>query len=521
MDGDPGGVVMRRLMGLLLALVAVAGLSVSAAEPAEADGGIIGGGIELTCNAAVGPVIGGALKLAEMAGLKGADLCNEIGKKAEKKIKDEWNSLWESTLGDLIKSGRDSAQWVIKQTLTLALLGPSLDLAKTGLWGSGASPLAGMLVWLGLVIAAAGVIWQIGKMALTGQAKHLGRAMAGWVENLFLSALGVSLFVLLLEAGDIFSAGLVDATFAADDKAYQRIIDVMLPVAVMNPVLVGGAVLVLLLVGFIQMVMIFLRQSAIPLICLMIPVAGGGRTGGDTTRQWAPKLITSGLVIVAYKPILTVIICAGFAQFGHSTTLVEWLRGCATLVLGILAPAPLMKIFAPFGAAAGGGMAAGGASGALSAAASFLGGKAGGGGGGGGAPTTPQAHAQRVASSMGDQGGGGKADGGGGGGRGGGGGGGGGSDGPGGGDAQAQAARNEAGKVPGQAAGAGAEAAGTAAGAGTGAAAGGTAAGAGTGAAAAAGPAGAAVAVGLQVLDGVNSAVQQTSGEIGNGGGQQ
>ena len=101
-------------------------------------------------------------------------------------------------------------------------------------------------------------------------------------------------------------------------------------------------------------------------------MAGGGRVGGDATRQWAPKLITSGLVIVAYKPTLAIIICTGFAEFGHSKTLAEWLRGCATLVLAVLAPGPLTKIFAPFGAAVGGGMAAGGASGALGAAAGYM-----------------------------------------------------------------------------------------------------------------------------------------------------
>ncbi|WP_344458412.1 hypothetical protein, partial [Actinomadura kijaniata] len=71
-------------------------------------------------------------------------------------------------------------------------------------------------------------------------------------------------------------------------------------------------------------------------------------------------MITSGLVIVAYKPMLAVIMCVGFVEFGESATLAEWLRGCATLILAILAPAPLTKVFAPFGAAVGGGMAASG-----------------------------------------------------------------------------------------------------------------------------------------------------------------
>ncbi|GAA3312322.1 hypothetical protein GCM10020295_83870 [Streptomyces cinereospinus] len=350
-------------------------------------------------------------------------------------------------------------------------------------------------------------------MAVTGQSKHAGRAMVGWVENIFLSALGVSLFALLLVLGDALSAGLVNATFADDGKAYERIVAVLLPNAVANPITMLCVVAVLLLIGFIQMVMIFLRQSAIPIICLLIPVAAGGRTGGEATRKWAPTLITSGLVIVAYKPILAVIICTGFAEFGHSQTLVEWLRGCATLVLGVLAPGPLTKIFAPFGAAVGGGMGAGGASGALSAAASYFGGKAGSdsSGGGDGPPSAVDHmnYVERERRAGGQSGGDGGS----------------GEDGGQGSDAQAQAARNEAGaRVPGQAGAegaAGADAAAAGAGAGAGAAGAGAAgaggAAAGGGAAAAAGPAGLAAAAGIQVLDGVNDAIQGASGQVGGG----
>ncbi|MEU9756760.1 hypothetical protein AB0D90_27115, partial [Streptomyces althioticus] len=345
--------------------------------------------------------------------------------------------------------------------------------------------------------------------AVTGQSKHAGRAMVGWIENIVLSTLGVSLFALLLVLGDALSAGLVNATFADDGKAYERIVAVLLPAAVSNPITMLCVVAVLLLIGFIQMVMIFLRQSAIPIICLLIPVAAGGRTGGETTRKWAPTLITSGMVIVAYKPTIAVVMCTGFAQFGHSATLIEWLRGCATLFLAVIAPGPLTKVFAPFGAAVGGGMSGGGASGALSAAAGYFAGKKKGGGDSGGGDGPPSAvdhmnyvERERRVGSQGQGGGDGGS----------------GQDGGQGGDAQAQAARNEAGaRVPGQAgegaAGADAAAAGTsnatATGTGT-AAAGGSAAG---GAAAGAGVA----AAGIQVLDGINDGIQSASGQVGGG----
>ncbi|MFD5299594.1 hypothetical protein ACFWJU_30880 [Streptomyces mutabilis] len=511
--------IRRRLAALLLALVAVLGVAVSAPQSARADGPM-SDALEGGCRVATGPILGTILPGAQGGKRPGAPGsmtgwggCDAVGQVSEKKIEEAWNNVWESVLGDVINTAADVVKWVIKKVLTMALLGPSLDLAATGLFGRDAT-LAGMLTWLGLVIATAGAMWQIGRMALTGQSKHLGRAMLGWVESTFLSAAGVAMIALLVVAGDAMTAGLVEATFKDDGKAYETIVAAMVPQAVSNPVTMLCIVAILLLIGFVQLVLIFLRQSAIPILCLLLPVAGGGRVGGDATRRWAPRLITAICVVIAYKPILAVIICVGFAEFGHSHTLAEWLRGCATLILAILAPGPLARLFAPFGEAVGGGMASGGMGGALSAAGSFFnkGGKEGRDGGDGVGPMTPLEYARYVEQSMGSQTG---TDGRAGTGQ-------GGTDGS---DAQNQAARNEANRapVPGQASpGDGATAQGAGTGAGAGAAGGGRSAGAagGGGTAGAAGGAGAAAGgagIAIQVLDGVNNTLQDASGQIGNG----
>ncbi|MFF7081802.1 hypothetical protein [Streptomyces lavendulae] len=391
--------MMRRFAALLLALTALLGVSVSAPQPAAAVDGPISNGIRWLCEAGRSLSLG-LIPDGKKGNPKAAGNCRVLGDVVEATAHQEWDKISDSLVGDLIKSGEGVAKWSIRKVLTLGLGGASLDLRSTRLWDSeNPSPLAGMLVWLGLVIAAGGVMWQLAKMAVTGEVKHLGRAAVGWGENLVLSFLGVSLFALLLKLGDEMTTGLVDATFN-QKEGYERIIAVMVPAGAMNPVAVAGIVGVLLLVGIIQMVMVFLRLSAIPIICLLLPVAGAGRTGGETTRKWAPGLITSGLVVIAYKPILAIIICIGFAEFGNSSGLSEWLRGAATLVLAIVAPGPLTRIFAPFGAAVGGGLAAGGASGALGAAAGFLGRRNGHEGGEGEAPDSPVAHARRVARSM-------------------------------------------------------------------------------------------------------------------------
>ena len=127
------------------------------------------------------------------------------------------------------------------------------------------------------MIAAAGMMWQLGKMALTGQTKHAGRAMVGWVENMLLSAVGVSMFALLLVLGDALTAGLVER----DVRRRRRRPTTgssrsCVPASISNPITLLCIVAVLLLVGFIQLVMIFLAAERHP---HHLPAAARGRRG--------------------------------------------------------------------------------------------------------------------------------------------------------------------------------------------------------------------------------------------------
>ncbi|WP_316528088.1 hypothetical protein [Kitasatospora brasiliensis] len=476
----------RRIAALLLALAAVFGAGAVDASPAAASDGVIGSIVEFGCdNSAVGYV----------EQMLDTTWCGDAGKSVDKALDEEWNGIWKSTIGEWLKAATEMCKALIAATLTMALRGPSLKLENTGLW-SGNTALAGMMTWFGLVISALGFMWQAGRMAVTGQAGHLWRAAGGWAQNTMLCFCGVWLVSLLLAAGDLMTDGLVQGVFHDDKTAFDKIITTMVPDGIVNPVIVASGALVLIVVGFVQLVLVFLRNSAIPIQCLLLPIAGAGRAGGDATRKWAGRLFSSILVGIAYKPVLAVIICAGFTEFGKADGFSAWLRGLATLLLGILAPAPLTRIFAPLceelGSAVSGSGAIG-AVGAVSAMARRGGGEAaagdGGDGDGGSEPATAVEHAKHVEQtrSKGSAG----------------------EDGSGAcGDALAQAARTGAGRIPNPAeAGDNTEpgAADTPGVAGAGGAVGG--AGAATGAGAA-----------VQVLDGLHQAAQRGADEIGNGG---
>ncbi|MEE1735487.1 hypothetical protein PUR49_02910 [Streptomyces sp. BE147] len=502
---------MRRTAALLLALVALLGVLLAPPAAAEEEQGGVSKVTKSVCKNTVSRTTTGAIVKAGADFLSGGDVCEKAADKTEDVMEEWWQSVWDSVIGDILRSSLDATKWLLRTMLTLALMGPSLDLADTGLFERDAS-LGGMLVWLGWVIAAFGAMWQMGKTAVTGEGKYWREFLRGYALNAMLSGIGLTVVASLLKLFDVISTGLLKWTFD-DDKGIDRVIAVMVPMAVSNPVLVGGIALVLLLVGFTQLVLIFLRQAAIPIQCLLLPVAGAGLMGGKATQSWAPKLITSICMVIAYKPILTIIVCVGFAEVGNSSTAVEWMRGLATLLLAVLAPGPLAKVFSPFGAELGGGMSAGGAMGGVLGMAAKAGGKAmgdtgsggssgsdagpggegsSGGDGGGGEPhADPVGQARYVEQSMGPQSGGG------------------------GGEAGGGASVPSQGPGPGPAPAAADGATGAAGAAADTGIATGTSAAAGTGAAAAA----PGVGMALQVMDGVNDAVQSAASEIGDGGG--
>ncbi|WP_143665523.1 hypothetical protein [Streptomyces sp. st115] len=498
---------MRRTAALLLALVALLGVLLAPPAAAEEERGGVSKVTESVCESAASRTTTGAIVKAGADLLSGGDVCKKAADKTEDVMEEWWQAVWDSVIGDILRSSLDATKWLLRTMLTLALMGPSLDLADTGLFERDAS-LGGMLVWLGWVFAAFGAMWQIGKAAVTGEGKYWGEFLRGYALNAMLSGIGLTIVVSLLKLGDAISTGVLKVTFD-DDKGIDRVLAVMVPMAVSNPVLVGGIALVLLVVGFMQLVLIFLRQSAIPIQCLLLPVAGAGLMGGKATQSWAPKLITSICMVIAYKPILTIIVCVGFAELGNSSTAVEWMRGLATLLLAVLAPGPLAKVFSPFGAELGGGMSAGGAMGGVLGMAAGAGGKAMGdtgsggsggsdagsagesssGGGGGEPDADPVGQARYVEQSMGPQSGGG-------------------------GEAGGGASVPSQGPGPGPAPAAADGAAGAAGATVDTGMATGTSAAAGTGAAAAV----PGVGMALQVMDGVNDAVQSAASEIGDGG---
>ncbi|XYC23668.1 hypothetical protein ACSHXC_43420, partial (plasmid) [Streptomyces sp. HUAS TT7] len=177
----------------------------------------------------------------------------------------------------------------------------------------------------------------------------------------------------------------------------DRIVKILIPAAIENPMGVLVIALTVLAVGGIQLVMLFLRQASIPIQALLLPIAGAGQLGGESSRQWLPRLFTAIMVVIIYKPMAALIMAVGFTEMANGSGIVDFIRGVVTLALSVIALKSLLALFAPLGMSMGNAVSSGGGfAGALSLAGSALGASLGSRGGGGGSSTSAADHAKHM-----------------------------------------------------------------------------------------------------------------------------
>ncbi|WP_158845726.1 hypothetical protein [Streptomyces sp. NRRL WC-3742] len=358
------------------------------------------------CSAILTPLVGGnteagklgcqgAKKLAE-----GAGAVVDAGKKA---VSDALESTVVKPMAD---GAKDFANQIVKTSLTWWLTTPSVQVKDSGVMatkdvkteggGTVKFSLQAICLGVGQMIAVLLVMGQGIRAIVQRKGKPLADAVKGLVVNALVCTVGVVVIDSMLLASDQLTVAIVDGAFDGTDVLSDKMIKMLIPVGGFNPFALLLMALIVALIGVVQFCMLFVRQAAIPIQALLLPIAGSGQIGGEKSRQWLPRLYTSIFTVIAYKPCAALIICAGFVEMQNSTALVDWMRGLVTLALSVIALKSLMGLFAPLGAATAG-ATAGGFAGALSGVASSVMMSRGGGGGGGGEPASAVNHAAAMA----------------------------------------------------------------------------------------------------------------------------
>ncbi|GLZ16141.1 hypothetical protein Acsp04_63760 [Actinomadura sp. NBRC 104425] len=235
--------------------------------------------------------------------------------------------------------------------------GSAADTGSDSAQGTGCGPsravsqfssakLQGVMVGVGTIVATLLLIFAAMRTAFTRKGHHVMEALQGLLVMAVMTAIGLTLLDGLLIASDALTEQILDSSLSRD--LGERVSAMLgLSVAAFGPVPVILFGVVVFAIAVVQLVMLFIRQAAIPVLAMLMPVAAAGQVGGHISRQWLVRLWTSLLAIVAYKPLAALIFAVGFLETGEGRGFWDIVRGLTTLVLAILALPTLMKIFTP------------------------------------------------------------------------------------------------------------------------------------------------------------------------------
>ncbi|WP_331719457.1 hypothetical protein [Streptomyces sp. NBC_01174] len=346
------------------------------------------------------------LKAAAKGTVKGTKKTGEV---AADGASDATKALANTVIGDAAKSMAEFAGEFMRLSFGWWLMTDSVQVKDSGVLGdpdklddpTKSLSLHALMVSIGAGIATLLVMFQGIKMIIQRKGAPLAQVIQGLLINVVVSAAGVAIIDALLVASDQLTKAILYVGFGGGTDIPARMAATMLP-AIGNPMGLLSVALISLVVGGVQVVLLFLRQAAIPIQALLLPIAGAGQVGGESSRQWLPRLFTAIMVIITYKPMAALIIAVGFTEMAYGNGILDFIRGTVTLVLSIIALKSLMALFAPLGLSMGNAVSAGGGmggaismvGGAMASQMGGAGGESGGsGGGGGGGGSTAASHA--------------------------------------------------------------------------------------------------------------------------------
>ena len=223
---------------------------------------------------------------------------------------------------------------------------------------------------LALALLVGGVLLQAARMILSRKAEPLAAVAAALLRYAAVSALGLTVLHMALQAGDVLARQLLGD--AANNFALYMVDALRTPgQSAITTLLVSCVAAVLSLV---QWTLMALRQAGLLVLAAMLPLAAAG------PRAWLLRLLAWLLALAAYKPAAAFIYYIGFSYLSSTSSnapggVGAQVTGLMVLMLAVLAMPLLMRFFSWSGSAvagSGGGSAFAGAAGAVAFAPGLL-----------------------------------------------------------------------------------------------------------------------------------------------------
>jgi hypothetical protein len=227
----------------------------------------------------------------------------------------------------------------------------------------------GMLMYVGIVLLTASVMWQGIVMVIKRKPDPLVNTTMGLLSFVGWTALGTTLAVMINEAGIELSSQILNASI---DKFSQTIGAALLAALATSPAIVLFLALILFFLAAIQWVLGFFRFGALVILLALLPTAAAGQIN-EATKPWLRKVLSWCLTLLLYQPIGAVIYSIGFLLIGNGQDIGTILTGMAVLAMAVVAMPTMLRFFHWGGQqlVSGGG---GGGAAAMGAAASMFGG---------------------------------------------------------------------------------------------------------------------------------------------------
>lgn len=203
-----------------------------------------------------------------------------------------------------------------------------------------------VMLGVGMIIAVLLLIFQGIRTALTRKGTPLLEAFRGLLIMAVHTAVAITVLDSLLVASDALTKTIIDSSLG-DGLGLRMFAVLGLSTAALGPVPVIFFGIVIFIIGLLQLITLFFRQAAIPVLAMLFPVAAAGQVGGNASRQWLVRLWTAVFAIVVYKPLAALIFAVGFLEIGEGRGFWDFVRGLVTLTLTIFALPMLMKVFDP------------------------------------------------------------------------------------------------------------------------------------------------------------------------------
>ncbi|BCY10975.1 hypothetical protein [Actinoplanes sp. L3-i22] len=235
-----------------------------------------------------------------------------------------------------------------------------------------------MLPLTGLVLAG-GLLWQATLMVITRKGEPLLQAGRGLVNTALWGGIGIGAAHLMLKAGDVFSAWVIDQSVAGDGNPTEKMRTVVLAMVSApdnaDPLLGLTVSSIAMIFIIAQILLMVFRDGGVIFLAGTKQFSAAGKTLSPN-NEWDSKTTSWLCTLCAYKPMMALIYATAWRLLHGEVR--DMFTGLSIVMLSVIAMPALMKFFTIFTghiANAGGGLAsaAAGAGAALHATASLRG----------------------------------------------------------------------------------------------------------------------------------------------------